>query len=450
MDLIETCRKLISIDSSPTHGTSELVNFIEKLTHGEGFYPEVQKGINGLDGIVESNVLIRPAAGLPKEEFLLQAHLDTIDPGHYSQWTETDLNPFNATIAGDKLIGLGATDLKVDFACKLKALCDLKKSNWRLPFVLVGTFGGETLEMFGTRLLIENKKISAQRGLIGMPSGLKLVKSTNGALVFDLLLPFSEQEKTHRRNHDFNEGTSTHSRLFKGKSAHSSTPELGENAIVKMVKYMERMPDTITVMTLEGGSGYNTVPGEAFLEVDVAGYIKGETAKKLSKLVAELELIATYFSNYPTLGDRVFFPAMNIGLLRTDEEGLRIGVCIRVTPGVDGGVIESWIDRIQKFVSAMGGGFQWKAKSHIYQANNTSGLFNVCAQTLVDLGLHSEPVVKAEAYEASLFSKVGIDAVGFGPGLSVDISHKPNEYNSISQMEKAVQFYRSVIEKSCL
>ena len=85
MDWVETCRKLIALDSSPTSSTVEVVSYLEKLARDEGFDVEVMHEIQ--NGITQANIIVRTEKFHPGEsEFLLQTHLDTVDPGNFSLW----------------------------------------------------------------------------------------------------------------------------------------------------------------------------------------------------------------------------------------------------------------------------------------------------------------------------------------------------------------------------
>ena len=138
-----------------SNGCSEIAHYAAELCQKYGLHVEIQQEtFNGLD---QANVIARPMAQRPEAEFLMQTHLDTSDPGSYALWTKTGCNPFNASIYQDTLYGLGAANAKLDFLCKLKAIVGLGDQSWRLPFVLVGTFGEEN-GMAGAIKLIRKKK----------------------------------------------------------------------------------------------------------------------------------------------------------------------------------------------------------------------------------------------------------------------------------------------------
>lgn len=123
LDFIQACRKLISFDSSPLQSTVEVVNYIAQLATEHGLCVEIQTEIQ--NGIEQSNILIRCQPFQPgDQEFLLQTHLDTVDPGSFSMWKKNSFNPFDAVISDGKIYGLGAAEVKLDFLCKLQVLID--------------------------------------------------------------------------------------------------------------------------------------------------------------------------------------------------------------------------------------------------------------------------------------------------------------------------------------
>ena len=101
MDFIEACRQFISIDSTPTHGNKDLARWAAAFCRQKGLVVEEQEEIVG--DLEQLNVIARPTQDRPAAEFLLQNHLDTVDPGPFSLWTHTGSNPFDAHIIDGKI-----------------------------------------------------------------------------------------------------------------------------------------------------------------------------------------------------------------------------------------------------------------------------------------------------------------------------------------------------------
>jgi len=99
--------------------------------------------------------------------------------------------------------------------------------------------------------------------LIGEPSDLQFLLRRQGMAVLKSAFPFEEDESRYRSEHDLRESTSTQRPDLQRKAAHSSTPQLGENATKKMTSTDADARD-LTVMEIDGGVNFNTVPANAF------------------------------------------------------------------------------------------------------------------------------------------------------------------------------------------
>ena len=144
MEFVQACREFISIDSTPTQGARKAAEFAANFCRSLGLHVEEQ--IESTPFGEESNIIVRHKAQRGDLELLLQNHLDTIDPGPFHLWSVTGNNPFDATIVDQKIYGLGAADVKLDFLCKARAMAAVndRKDRFKLPPVLVGTYGEET------------------------------------------------------------------------------------------------------------------------------------------------------------------------------------------------------------------------------------------------------------------------------------------------------------------
>ena len=130
---------MIAIDSTPSNGNKDLAIFVGEFCRDLGFNVSYQKEVlNGLDQI---NVIIRPGEILAEQEIAFLSHLDTHDPGSYALWTKTMSNPFKLSIHGKDIFGLGSANAKLDFLCKIFAAKEFLGRAYKVPFVLVGTYG---------------------------------------------------------------------------------------------------------------------------------------------------------------------------------------------------------------------------------------------------------------------------------------------------------------------
>lgn len=448
MDFIEACRQLIAIDSTPSHGNKELSRWVSAFARQKGFHVEEQEEVVG--DIPQVNVIVRPVRARPEAEFLLQTHLDTVDPGPFPLWTENDANPFDAHIIEGKIFGLGSADVKLDFLCKLEAMAQFGTDrNWRLPPVLVGTFGEES-GMQGALKLIRKNKISARMALIGEPSDLRLISAAKGFASVEIRVPFSEQEKEYRQEHNLRESTSTQSKLFRGKAAHSSTPHLGESAIAKMFESLLMLPDAVNVMEMDGGINPNTVPSNAFLEIDMVSGIARPISKRIANIYRASKALEQEFLKYSDPDFVPSSPTLNIGLIRTSESEIQISGTCRIPPNISQDIYESWMQKLRHVCDENNAEFRVSDYKKPFRTEPQSILVKGCLDELRAMGLSDRPVTLPSTNEASIFSRIGIDCVCFGPGKREGNVHTPQEHVALEDLEKAKEFYKRIIERFCL
>ncbi|MNJ93510.1 Acetylornithine deacetylase [compost metagenome] len=448
MDFIEACRQFIAIDSTPASGNRELAKWAAAFCRQRGLYVEEQEEFIG--DLAQTNVIARPTEERPSAEFLFQTHLDTVDPGHFSLWEKTGCNPFDAHIIDGNIHGLGAADVKLDFLCKLEAIASFGKNRaWRLPPVLVGTYGEES-GMQGALKLIRKNKVAAKMALIGEPSDLQLISAAKGFANVEIRIPFSEQEMNYRREHNLRESTTTQSKLFTGKAAHSSTPHLGESAIIKMLEYLMMLPDSVNVMEIDGGNSFNTVPSHAFLEIDLVSSVSEPISKKMASIYRAVKALELVFLDHK---DNEFYPStptLNIGLIRTNEDDIQISGTCRIPPVITHEIYESWMDGLRQVCEDNGAIFRVNDYKKPFRTERNSILVKGCLDELRALGLNDQPITQASTNEASIFSRIGVDCVCFGPGKREGNLHTPDEHVSLKDLEAAVSFYKKVIERFCL
>ena len=219
-DLIEEAKRVIGIPSESARGNEPLVDHLKSIVAPLDFtvttQPVAVQGATQVNFIAEKG----PASG---DAVLFVTHLDTVPPGDPALWTECGGDPLRATVKGDDLYGLGSADAKIDVLCKLKAAERFVGVPFRRRLTILGSFG-EEIGLLGARHFLEEPRIPYRYAVIGEPSDLEVVTAHKGYIVWlARLLPASERE--------FPPPNDVTTVVFRGKEAHSSTPELGENAI---------------------------------------------------------------------------------------------------------------------------------------------------------------------------------------------------------------------------
>lgn len=449
MDFIETCRKLISLDSSPTSSTVELVDFLATLARDSGLVVEVMHEMQ--NGITQANIIVRTDKFNPGDrDFLLQTHLDTVDPGSFSLWKKNDFNPYDAAIEDSKIYGLGAAEVKLDFLCKLNVLKKLKDRQFSiLKPVLVGTFGEET-GMQGALRLIRKNKINAKFALIGEASDLKIIEAAKGFAIVEIRIPISEEEKNYKISRNQAESATTQTKLFSGKSAHSSTPHLGENAIQNMLEFLQKMPENMVLIEADGGTRVNTIPNQAMVELELVSHVKDLCLVKLNNIYKGLKEVENDMRQFQDKDFEPNFSTLSVGMIRTSDEDLLIAGSCRILPNVTQELYETWMFKIQKVCEENGSHFRITDYKRPFRTNENSVLVKTAQGILESMGLDSKCKTLASTNEASLFSRLGIECICLGAGIREGNVHTPEEHVKIEDLEKATHFYEKMVERFCI
>lgn len=194
-----------------------------------------------------------PVDGRPR--ILLGPHLDTVGVGGMI------VDPFGGDIHGGKLWGRGASDTKGPMAAMLWALHEHREHLADFPIAVdFVAFMGEESGQWGSKDFVMKYGEDYVFALVGEPTSMQVVHVTKGSLWATL--------------------------RAKGKAAHSSQPERGENAILKLTRALDQLDhhlgtqlatfthpvlgrSTMNVGMIRGGSRPNIVPDLAEAEIDI-------------------------------------------------------------------------------------------------------------------------------------------------------------------------------------
>ncbi len=449
MNWIESCRKLISLDSSTGSSTVESVNYLAELARAENFDVEILSEVQ--NGVTQANIIVRLAKSIPgDQEFLMQTHLDTVDPGHFALWKKNGCNPFDATIIDGAIYGLGTADIKLDFLCKLEALKNLKDKKFTtLKPVLVGTFGEET-GMQGTLKLIRKNKINAKYALIGETSDLGIIYSAKGFATVEIRIPLSPAEMEYKIKRNLLESVSTQSKIFSGKAAHSSTPHLGDNAIVKMLDYLQTMPENMLIIEADGGTRVNSIPNQAMIELDATSVILNASLQRLNQIYITIKEVEREMEQ---IQDKEFEPShstLSVGIIRTTEDSIFLGGSCRILPNVTQEYYERWMQKIKATCDANGSEFRITDYKRPFRTSENSQLVKAAQSILRKMELDPTCKPLASTNEASLFTRVNIECICFGAGVRQDNVHTSEEHVKIADLQRAISFYEQMVERFCV
>ncbi len=363
---------------------------------------------------------------------------------------KNDFNPYDAAIEDSKIYGLGAAEVKLDFLCKLNVLKKLKDRQFKtLKPVLIGTFGEET-GMQGALRLIRKNKINAKYALIGEASDLKIIEAAKGFAIVEIRIPISEDERKYKISRNQAESATTQTKLFAGRSAHSSTPHLGENAIQNMLEFLQKMPENMVLIEADGGTRVNMIPSQAMVELELVSHVKNLCLVKLNNIYKVLKEVENDMRQFKDKDFEPNFSTLSVGIIRTFDDDLLIGGSCRILPNVTQEQYESWMFKIQKVCEESGAHFRVTDYKRPFRTNENSVLVKTAQSILESMGLDSKCKTLASTNEASLFSRLGIECICLGAGIREGNVHTPEEHVKIEDLEKATHFYEKMVERFCI
>jgi acetylornithine deacetylase/succinyl-diaminopimelate desuccinylase-like protein len=226
------------------------------------------------------NVIARFAPRDGRPRVLLGPHLDTVGVGGMT------IDPFAAEIRDGRVWGRGASDTKGPMAAMLWALCEHREALPGMPVAVdFVAFMGEESGQWGSREFAAQYAADYQFAVVGEPTSLDVVHVTKGSLWATLRAT--------------------------GRAAHSSMPEQGDNAILKLTRSLDQLDrvlqptlaacqhpvlggSTLNIGLIRGGSRPNIVPDLAEAEIDIritpALAKSGGALRLLEKTIREQQL----------------------------------------------------------------------------------------------------------------------------------------------------------------
>ncbi|AYD01568.1 M20 family metallopeptidase [Neorhizobium sp. NCHU2750] len=245
--ILEELVRWVEIET-PSHdaaAVNRLADHVEQLAKAASLDVERLPGTLGLGDILA--VRSPRAEGSNEKTVLVLAHLDTV---HANGVIAKQL-PLKRD--GDRLYGPGIYDMKSGALLALEALKIAVAKGSRMPIDLVFV-PDEEIGSISSRAFMEKLAASAGYSLVVEPArdGGKIVIARKGVAMYDIVI--------------------------RGRASHAGTrPQDGRSAIraaARLVLDLEALNDaergvSVTVGTIHGGTGRNTVPAECRMLVDV-------------------------------------------------------------------------------------------------------------------------------------------------------------------------------------
>ncbi len=212
LPVVELCRELVRIPS-PSGGEGRLAGFVAERMEACGLQVETAR-LGSVLGVLGGRC--------PGPTLLLDAHLDTVPVPDPSAWTH---DPFGGEVDQERLWGRGSADTKGSLAAMICAAGALDSFSGTL--LVLASVCEE--DMTGMALSDVLDRHPVDLVLVGEPTSLRLGVAQKGRA--GLLVE------------------------ARGRSAHTSRPELGENAVYRMMEAVSRIRALPLPVDPELGSG---------------------------------------------------------------------------------------------------------------------------------------------------------------------------------------------------
>jgi succinyl-diaminopimelate desuccinylase len=294
--------RLIRYDTSRREGLVEAAGFVRGWLEDRDV-EVVERSCKSLPVLVAEVGAEDPQAPC----VVFHGHLDVV-PGLPEQ--------FEPRVDGDRLVGRGAYDMKGGLAGMMCALKDVSgQQDVRVRFLCVPDEESEDLEERSTDAIVA-AGLGGSFAITGEPTDMHIGVQAKGVLVMRMVVH--------------------------GRAAHSSTPWLGDNAVLKAVdvfRTIQTLPfsressqmferPSINLGKIEGGDVFNKVPDSCTIWVDVR-YLPGqepETILEQVRGIADVDVECTFLHPPVAVSPRdPFVRALTSAAARDEGETLSVG-----------------------------------------------------------------------------------------------------------------------------
>jgi succinyl-diaminopimelate desuccinylase len=257
-DVVEYTREMVRIPSeNPPGNEAQISDYVSELLAGLGF--DVEQVESCPDRVNTLGVLEGSGGG---ENLLWNGHYDTVPVGNLDYWT---VDPLGGEVRDGRVYGRGSGDMKGAIASAMVAAKALGSLGLRLrgDLRIHAVADEEFFGRYGTKYLCENGYVEAvDAAIVGESSTRDGVVMARPAV----------------------RGRTLVNIRVKGRSAHSSRPEAGVNAVLKMGKVLlaidetefsyprhSILPDPTIApgTTIRGGTKDNVIPEDCEAVCDV-------------------------------------------------------------------------------------------------------------------------------------------------------------------------------------
>ncbi|HUX95635.1 MAG TPA: M20 family metallopeptidase [Bacteroidales bacterium] len=270
MDIITLTKKLLSFNNINPPGNEEgIARYTAALLSENGFEIRLKEFDKG-----RLHLIAEKGLSTHKHPVVLSGHFDTVPLGN-NKWS---VDPFGGELSEGKIWGRGSSDMKGGVAAMILAAIDAFKNRAPEGGVRLIFTAAEELGCIGIQQLMKtiDNPGSASAVIVGEPTGNIPAIGHKGAIYLNA--------------------------VTSGKTAHSSMPHLGDNAIYKAAESILKARDfkfeteadpllgfpTINVGKMSGGLNLNSVPDHAEFTIDIRSTSKTDHNKTIARLSEEL------------------------------------------------------------------------------------------------------------------------------------------------------------------
>ncbi len=249
--LVQTLRDLIAIPSTFPPGESRAIaKYLAGRLQRAGYATQVLTRRDGVD-----NVVARMGKGKPSLVF--NCHIDTVGPGDRALW---NTDPYVASLGEGRVFGLGASNCKGAAAVQVCLAEEIARRGGPARGEVVFTFvpEEENLGPDGLYFLRETGAVKPDYLVIGAETDNQLIIEERGVMWARI--------------------------VAHGKAAHAGAPHLGDNAILRMARVLQKLQSdmdrrlvdrvngakrsTLNIGKIHGGENTNVVPSRCEVEID--------------------------------------------------------------------------------------------------------------------------------------------------------------------------------------
>jgi len=400
-EVAELTSALVKFNTAHPEGyTDECVAYISEYFNEQGIANEIHAKDPRKPNIVAK------LEGKSDRTILWLGHLDVVPEGKPEFWTYP---AYSGTVKDGIVYGRGSSDMKGACAAAMTAARILSQLSDPLPNNVEFWFsadeeigGGE-----GARWLAESGKLEGEVCVIGDGSG--------GGLEMPSL--------------DLGCKGNLGTRLIaRGRTAHGSTPFLGDNALRKLIDVIPSV-EKIGEFKLEYPE-----------ELKEAAKRRIEFVKATRKMTCEQEKAADRLFDYPTVTCNI----LNAGVKRNVvPDYAEATFDIRLTPGSDPMKVKSQIEKLVREANIPGVEVEVKAMSYAGYYESPYSPFAIQLAETVEKVTGKKPFYKlltggTDGVSASRIA--GIPSLGYGTSMTGQ-AHQPDECITIENLVLGVKIY---------